>query len=100
MPKHGKKYREVVAKFDSAVVSNNQNEGFIVEQDGTDFLRFEVMDGGTHLFSGSFLNGTATVWLNTSITTTFPIWLKLNRNGTTWTYSWSKDGNTYTTALV
>ena len=91
---------EVVAKFDSAVVSNNQNEGFIVEQDGTDFLRFEVMDGGTHLFSGSFLNGTATVWLNTSITTTFPIWLKLNRNGTTWTYSWSKDGNTYTTALV
>jgi len=93
---------EVVAKFDSQVAANNQNQGILVEQDVSNFLRFEVFDagGGTRLFSGSLLSGSAVVWLNTAVPATFPVWLKVNRNGTTWTYSWSKDGNNYTTALV
>lgn len=92
---------EVVAKFDSPVVYTSQNEGLIVEQDAANFLRFEVYySGGVRLFAGSFFGNQPTVFLNSPISTTWPVWLKVNRTGNVWTFSWSQNGTNFNKAIA
>ena len=91
---------EVVAKFDSPAAINNQNQGLMVEQDATTFLRFEVYyaSGAGRLFGGTTVAGVSTVKLNTAVAASSPVWLKLNRTGSVWTLSWSSNGATYSVA--
>ncbi len=53
---------ELVAKFESLVSLQYQMQGFIIEQDAQNFLRFDVYgDGGANprLFAAKFVNGVA-----------------------------------------
>lgn len=92
---------EVAVKFDSMVTSNAQMEGVIVEQDSTNFLRFDFRNDGNspRLFAASIAGATGTfrVDIPLSRSLTPPLWLKVNRSGNVWTESWSTDGLNYTT---
>jgi uncharacterized repeat protein (TIGR01451 family) len=94
---------EVEAKFDTPVTTQYQEQGIIVEQDSTTFLRYDIyFDGSTpRLFSVSFSGSVATVNLSTAVSSVgAPVWLRLQRAGNTWTAKWSTDGNTFTTAAT
>src|SRR3984893_13564703 len=60
---------DVIVKFDSIPTAQYTNEGIIVEQDGSNFLRFEVYsDGaGTFLFASTITGGAENTRLNAPI---------------------------------
>jgi FG-GAP-like repeat/Beta xylosidase C-terminal Concanavalin A-like domain len=92
---------QVEVRFQSDVEIGNQDEGIIVEQDATDFLRFDVMSDGTNvrIFSAGIKGSTATTFVNTVIPVTqAPIWLQLQRTGNSWVGKWSTNGTNYSTA--
>ena len=85
----------VEVRFQSTVEIGNQDEGILVEQDGSTFLRFDVLYDGAvvRLFSAEIKGSHATTFVNTPIAApNAPIWLRLKRSGSTWTGSWSSDG--------
>ncbi len=92
----------VDVRFQSAVEIGNQDEGILVEQDGTDFLRFDVLFSGTagpELFAAGISGGKATKFVNTKISLARgPLWLRLSRSGDVWTGSWSSNGASFTAA--
>ncbi|MCU1294197.1 MAG: hypothetical protein JWP08_3047, partial [Bryobacterales bacterium] len=82
-------------RFQSDVEIGNQDEGILVQQDATHFLRFDVFNDGTsvRLFSAAIQGGSATVFGNTVINVTqAPIFLNLSRSGNNWVETWSTDG--------
>jgi uncharacterized repeat protein (TIGR01451 family) len=91
---------DVRAKFDSAVTQQYQAEGILVEQDGLNYLRFDLLSDGTtpRMFSGSISSGNASTRINQAITASSPIWLRVMRSGNTFTFSYSKDGISFTAA--
>jgi hypothetical protein len=89
----------VDTKFDSALLSvNNQMQGITVEQNNTNLLRFSFhRDASTlRLYSASFVNGRATQRLSVPITTSVPLYLRVQRVGNQWTASYSADGTSWT----
>ena len=60
---------EVEVKFDSRVTTFSQMQGIIVEQDSSNYLRFDVYHDGSspRLFSASFVNNNPTIDTNTPI---------------------------------
>jgi hypothetical protein len=95
---------KVEVKFDSPVSQSAQMQGLIVEQDANNYLRFDQYFDGTnvHLFVAKFVAGQPTVQTNTILGggTFFPFWLRVQRAGNTWTYTWSKDGGTFNPAAT
>src|SRR5712692_837747 len=77
-------------------------QGIIVEQNSSNYLRFDVYHDGAspRLFSASFVNNNPTINADTPIAAGMPLWLKLKRTGNTWTGSWSNDGTSYTTGVT
>jgi len=85
----------VEAKFDSPVSSTIQDQGIIVAQDAGTYVRFDVYRNGSAInyFSASFVNNQPTVRVSRAITVTrWPIYLRVQRQGSTWTGMWSTDG--------
>lgn len=85
---------EVEVKFDSAVTARYQLQGVVVEQDANILLRFDFYSDGsqTHAFSATFSNGVPTVRRDITIAGGAPLYLRVNRTGDIWTYSYSYDG--------
>jgi hypothetical protein len=92
----------VDVRFQSAVEVGNQDEGIMVEQDSTDFLRFDVLFSGTagpELFAAGISGSKATTFVNSQISLAKgPLWLRLSRSGNVWTGSWSADGTNFVAA--
>jgi regulation of enolase protein 1 (concanavalin A-like superfamily) len=93
---------QVEVKFDSAVTTQHQGQGIIVEQDSGNFLRFDVFHDATstRLFAASFVGGVPTARYNHVITGGVPFWMRITRSGNSWTQSWSTNGVKYTTGAV
>jgi hypothetical protein len=91
---------ELAAKFDSTVFDAFESQGWIVEQDAQNFLRFDVYGTGTgqNLFVAKFVNGSPQALVNTSVAAPGPVWLRVGRVGDVWTLAWSVDGVSWTTA--
>jgi regulation of enolase protein 1 (concanavalin A-like superfamily) len=89
----------VEAKFDSAVTAKYQMQGFIVEQDAQNFIRFDVhYDGSSpRLFAATFSNGSPTAQANVAVPVSSPVWLRVGRSGDTWSFDYSTDGVNWTT---
>jgi regulation of enolase protein 1 (concanavalin A-like superfamily) len=88
---------EVVVRFQSAVELGNQDQGIMVVQDNTHFLRFDTYSDGTNtrLFAAVIQGNNAQTFSNAIIVLpnpAAPIWLKLLRTGNSWIGSWSTDG--------
>ena len=90
---------DVVVKFDSTVSLRYQTQGITAEQDNANLLRFNVQSEGTRLriFSASIVNGTATTRISTVITSV-PPYLRVQRVGNQWTFSYSTNGTSWTVA--
>jgi hypothetical protein len=94
---------DVIVKFDTIPTAQYSNEGVLVEQDGNNFLRFELYSAGSqaYLYGGTVIAGNETPQANTPLATgTSSFWLRVKRTGNSWTESWSTDGNTYTSVVT
>ena len=91
---------EFQAKFDSAPALMYQIQGFIVMEDADTYIRFDVHFDGTspRIFAGTVdgINPPVTR-INTALPS-IPPYLRVKRTGTSWQYSYSNDGTTWTTA--
>jgi regulation of enolase protein 1 (concanavalin A-like superfamily) len=92
---------QIEAKFDSAVTELNQIQGFLIQQDSDDWLRFDVYSDGAHtkLYAGSTVNGTTATKKNVIVSTGVPLWLRVTRQGDKWTNSYSNNGTTWITLV-
>ena len=90
---------DVIAKFDSTPTAQYQMQGIVVEQDGSNYLRFDELSGGgiVRMFGGKILGGSATMAFGVTVTPGASTWLRVQRTGNTFTFSWSKDGAAFTT---
>ena len=91
---------DVAAKFVSNVHWGTTGQGIVVEQDALNYLLFELRSDGTttSIWAASRAGAAQNVLLNTPFQGSAPLWLRVARSGSTWTVSWSKDGNNYTPA--
>jgi hypothetical protein len=94
---------QVEVKFDSMVTQGDQVEGIFVQQDGQNFVWFSIYNDGTtpRVFAVATIGGTASIEYNNAIAVpagSSSLWMRVMRNGSNWTQSWSVDGVTYNTA--
>jgi LmbE family N-acetylglucosaminyl deacetylase/regulation of enolase protein 1 (concanavalin A-like superfamily) len=85
---------EVVTKFITGVTGRTQQQGIVVEETHRKLLRFEVYSEGadTHMFVAAVDGGSADVLYDALIPGGAPVYLKLRRVGTRWTFGYSDDG--------
>ena len=88
------------AKFESTLSLQYQFQGIIVEQDASNYVRFDYVCEGTVLrvFAASVIAGTPTSRYDLAVTKTVPMYLRVTRTGNQWTQSWSSNGTTWTQA--
>lgn len=89
---------EFETKFGSSVTQAYQMQGILVEQDGDDFVRFEVHHDGTtnRFFAASFLGGSGTTQANVALGASTPAYLRVRRQGNSWTAWTSANGQNWT----
>jgi regulation of enolase protein 1 (concanavalin A-like superfamily) len=91
---------QVEAKFNTAVTKKTQMQGILFQQDDTNWLRFTFQSDGsvTSVTAAQAKNGNsnATVLSSQPIVITAPLWLRVSRDGDTWTAEVSSDGLLWT----
>ncbi|HEV7523463.1 MAG TPA: hypothetical protein VGP92_00770, partial [Acidimicrobiia bacterium] len=92
---------ELETKWDSLPAAQFQNEGMLVQADASNLVRFEPYSNGTELrlFAGVMTNGVLTTKLDTPITATATITLRVKRVGDVFTLSYSVDGGALAQAV-
>lgn len=88
---------EMVAKFDSKVQQRYQMQGFLVEQDSKNYLRFEVHHDGAaiDLYAATFRGGIPEPVITGTRVADTPAYLRVTRSGDTWSFSYSFNGTDY-----
>lgn len=88
---------QVAARFTSSPSVKYQQQGFMVEQDAGNWLRFDVYSNGTswYVFGARTVNGSSSKLFSRSVTAGPEVTLRLARVGTTWTLEHSPDGQTW-----
>jgi regulation of enolase protein 1 (concanavalin A-like superfamily)/chitodextrinase len=91
---------EIEAKYDTAVSQSIQGQGLVAQADQDDLVRFDVYssDGTTKVFAATFVGGQPTVRVNDTIAGGAPLYLRMRRNGSTWTLLYSHTGTSWATA--
>ena len=86
----------VVIKYDSIPSSVNNIEGFLVEQDASNWMRFDIhFKNGLQIFAGTTTNGVSKVATPTDSIPAFvgnSVYMRVSRLGNTWTQAFSVDG--------
>ncbi len=96
---------DVIAKFNSRVSGHIALQGLIAQASDADYVRFDISSARTaagveqvRLFAGRVNGGSATTFaFSTLANPGHPTWLRLTRSGTSWTFRYSFDGETWTT---
>jgi len=88
-------------KFDSVPAQQYQIQGLLVEQDSSNFIRFDFYSDGSNLrvFAASFQNGSPTVQVSDVIASGVPLYMRVKRVGNQWTQQYSYDGVNWQTAV-
>ena len=91
---------EVEVKTESSISAAFQVQGIIVEEDATNFLRFDFYSNGANvkIFAASISNGAPTVRLNSVVSVTQPVFMRVSRTGDNWEFSYY-DGTEWTIAV-
>jgi hypothetical protein len=94
---------DLTLSFGSVPSRRYQTQGLIVAGGGDDYLRFDVHHDGSRLraYAASFVSGAATVRINATMPAPpsgAPILMNVVRGGDGWTYRYSFDGESWTTA--
>ncbi len=86
---------EVETKFDSMGSGQYQDQGIVVEQNSSTFLRFDVYSSGTGVtvFAASISGSTPSTKISEMVDNAQqPFWLRVKRTGSRWLFTYSKDG--------
>jgi hypothetical protein len=77
-------------------------QGLLIEQDSKNFIRFDIYSSGSGalFYMGNFVNNTVASSSSKYITKTTPYYVRINRTGSVWTFYYSYDGITWTTAAT
>ncbi len=88
---------DVAAKFDSPVTQKYQSQGLMVEAGAGNWVRFDVYSDGsaTQLFLASIASGKGKIRATEAISSAVPVYLRLRRQGDTWTAFRSSDGQAW-----
>ncbi|MGA9115310.1 MAG: immunoglobulin domain-containing protein [Bacteroidota bacterium] len=91
---------EVEARFQTIPLAAYQIQGFIVQEAPGEYLRADFVRTGSGLrvFAATFTADTPTTRINTPVTAAAPVWMRLKRVGSAWTFTYSTNGSTWTTA--
>ncbi len=91
---------QITARFNSVVSQRFQSQGFLVEQDSDNWLRFDVYHNGssTRIYAASVTNGSAATQLHFALAQGTPPYLAIEREGNAWTFYYSYDGQTWPAA--
>ncbi len=92
---------EIEVKFDSPVTAAYQIQGMLAEQDQYNLIRFDYYSTGyqTRLFVASFTNGTPSVRADAGVSGAVPLYLRVKREGSQWTVTYSSDGIAWSTLV-
>ena len=90
----------IEVKFQSQLSQKYQMQGVIVEQDNSNFLRFDFYSDGlnTHIFASNFTDRYPIVVVDSIISpspSAVPIYMRVNRVGNQWALTYSTDGNNW-----
>ncbi len=90
----------IEARFLSVPTEPYQMQGFLVEGDPQNWIRFDTYSNGTNLyaFAAITVNGSTTMAFQVQIDGGVAPYLRLEREGDTYTFFYSVDGETWTTA--
>jgi len=93
---------EIEARFSSSLEQRFQMQGFVVEQDDDNFLRFELYSDGNDVkvLAAVIAGSTAVVETNELLGITAPYYLRLSRQDPNWVLSASSDGETWEVAAA
>ena len=88
------------AKFLSTPTQKYQLQGFLVEQDANNWLRFDTYSSGSKqfVFAAVTLGGSSTPQFNVEVAAGAASYLRVDRTGDLWTLDYSSDGQTWITA--
>jgi len=88
----------VEVKFNSEMEKQFQTRGIIVEDNNGNAVRLEMHhDGATYwLYAATIIDGVVTAHYTDPIGTENPMYMRVERIGTTWTHSYSLNGTTWT----
>ncbi|WP_200906179.1 glycosyl hydrolase family 28-related protein, partial [Limnoraphis robusta] len=91
---------ELEAKFASVPSQKFQIQGILVQQNATNWLRFDTFHDGSQLkvFAAATINGSSQEKLIANINPTQASHLRVNRQGSTWKLEYSADGQTWASA--
>lgn len=89
----------VKAKFEGYFSGGFQDHGIIIQESNNKFLRFDIYYNGsaTYAFCAFVNNTDSTILKNTQVIVTNKMFIRLQRNGNSWTFWYSQDGNNWTT---
>jgi PGF-pre-PGF domain-containing protein len=93
---------EIEVKFESQLTSEYQMQGVIVQQDDSNYIRFDFIRDATdtRAFAASFTDGTPTTEGTVIISPGNPLYLRVERQGDQWTQSYSYNGTSWKEAAT
>ncbi|MBK7770521.1 MAG: hypothetical protein IPI48_08310 [bacterium] len=99
-PAYDRQQFTVEAKFDSRVPANFGQEGIIVKQDDAHWVRAEFFRDDFNNLRVAVDRGPAQITHDIYLpaTVTEPLYMRLTRDGSNWTHTWSEDGVNWTQA--
>lgn len=91
---------ELQVRFTSPMGNNYQMQGFLIEQDEDNFLRFDFIRFPSVIkaYSASFVGTTPTAQIDQRITFSDNYYIRVNRTGDVWTMHYSLDGEAWVLA--
>jgi regulation of enolase protein 1 (concanavalin A-like superfamily) len=93
---------EAEVKFNTEPTDGYNDQGFIIEEDENNWLRFDVYHSGSSLkiFIGTTIGGGNTTHLNANIPSGTASYLRVERIGDVWNFWHSGDGSSWTTTAT
>ena len=84
----------VVAHFDSAVSGAHQLQGILIEQDASNWLRFDFYSDSSrsYVFSAVTDGGSSQSRYRSQVPSGIPLTMRVTRTGSNWLQEWSMDG--------
>ncbi|MEO0718610.1 MAG: tandem-95 repeat protein [Pseudomonadota bacterium] len=91
---------EVEAKFLTQVNDGNEFQGIVVEQDVSNWIRFDTYTNGSnhYIFAAVTLGNVSSARINSVISAGDAQYIRVNRIGDDWTLSYSSDGQNWNVA--
>ena len=91
---------ELEVKFETPVTQQYQIQGILIEQDASNFIRFDLFNeaGQTNIFAATLIGGSGNQRIKTVVSSGVPFYLRVTRSGNQWTLSHSLNGSSWTNA--